>query len=497
MRTSEDVDRGWAWVVAACSFLIHVMTYGLAWSTGVYNVIFLEAFGQPKSVTAWAGSLPTAMMYAAGPVASVLTNKFGFRPVIMVGGVLASAGLCLSYFATSLYYLFFTLGVLTGVGLGIVYIPAISAISFYFNERLPLASGIAASGVGVGNFLYPPVIRWLVITFDWKSSFLVLGGLTLNICVLGALIRPVKRMDIPEKQPVLDFTPFKKRGYVMLCVNVFLFCCGISALYIHLVSHAEQIAMGTDRSAWLISGLGIANLIGRLLYGAIVQQPAMNPFLLYAGSFGLAGVCICLVPFMTTYWSLMTVAVCFGLMSGCFGTLLVPILIRLLGLQRFANGYGCLLLFMAGGQLIGAFIAGAMYDITNTYTWAFVLGGSLSILSAVIMVQPYCYVKNHEQHVETLNYQETNSLADSIDLPRSRFPSHRAIVPQAVSLESLVGAKRALELQRSRLSLNIQDTQTKKMKMKDINTTKLAKNDNKPVNMQLMAVQLSASTKTI
>ncbi|KAH3827797.1 hypothetical protein DPMN_129740 [Dreissena polymorpha] len=95
---------------------------------------------------------------------------------------------------------------ISGVGLGSVYIPAISAISFYFNERLPLASGIAASGVGVGNFLYPPVIRWLVITFDWKSSFLVLGGLTLNICVLGALIRPVKRMDIPEKQPVLDFT---------------------------------------------------------------------------------------------------------------------------------------------------------------------------------------------------------------------------------------------------------------------------------------------------
>ncbi|KAH3827796.1 hypothetical protein DPMN_129739 [Dreissena polymorpha] len=185
--------------------------------------------------------------------------------------------------------------------------------------------------------------------------------------------------------------------------------------------------MGTDRSAWLISGLGIANLIGRLLYGAIVQQPAMNPFLLYAGSFGLAGVCICLVPFMTTYWSLMTVAVCFGLMSGCFGTLLVPILIRLLGLQRFANGYGCLLLFMAGGQLIGAFIAGAMYDITNTYTWAFVLGGSLSILSASNHGTAVLLCQEPRTTCGNLELSRNDSLADSIDLPRSRFPSHRAI----------------------------------------------------------------------
>lgn len=69
---SRDVDGGWAWVVLISSFLLHVMTYGLAWSTGVYNVIFLEEFGQPKSVTAWAGSLPTAAMYGIGRLKSRL-----------------------------------------------------------------------------------------------------------------------------------------------------------------------------------------------------------------------------------------------------------------------------------------------------------------------------------------------------------------------------------------------------------------------------------------
>ena len=194
--------------------------------------------------------------------------------------------------------------------------------------------------------------------YDWKQSFLVLGAISLNTCVFGALMRPVKRPEIKEDQPILDITPFKKKGYVMLCVNVFLFCFGISALYIHVTAHGERIGLNADRSAMLLSGLGISNLFGRFLYGLIAHHPRINVFLLYSGSYFLSGICICLVPKMETYPVLMACVCVFGLLSGCFGTLLVNILIELLGLQRFANGYGCLLLFMAAGQLIGASAAG-------------------------------------------------------------------------------------------------------------------------------------------
>jgi len=36
-----DVDKGWAWVVLLASFLIHLMTYGLAWSTGRFILRFI------------------------------------------------------------------------------------------------------------------------------------------------------------------------------------------------------------------------------------------------------------------------------------------------------------------------------------------------------------------------------------------------------------------------------------------------------------------------
>ena len=49
-----------------------------------------------------------------GPISSMLTNKYGCRPVIMLGGVISSIGLSISYFAPSIYYLFFTFGALAG-----------------------------------------------------------------------------------------------------------------------------------------------------------------------------------------------------------------------------------------------------------------------------------------------------------------------------------------------------------------------------------------------
>ena len=52
--------------------------------------------------------------YISGPISSMMTNKYGCRRVIMLGGVMSGVGLSISYFAPNLYYLFFTFGALAG-----------------------------------------------------------------------------------------------------------------------------------------------------------------------------------------------------------------------------------------------------------------------------------------------------------------------------------------------------------------------------------------------
>ena len=75
----------------------------------------------------------------------------------MGGAIIASAGFAVSSFAVSVEYLFVSFSLMVGFGLGITYIPAIVAVSDFFNYRRPFAIGVAVSGVGFGMLIYPPI----------------------------------------------------------------------------------------------------------------------------------------------------------------------------------------------------------------------------------------------------------------------------------------------------------------------------------------------------
>lgn len=49
-----------------------------------------------------------------GPIGSALSTKFGPRPVVMTGGMLAALGMLLASFATSLTHLYLSIGLLSG-----------------------------------------------------------------------------------------------------------------------------------------------------------------------------------------------------------------------------------------------------------------------------------------------------------------------------------------------------------------------------------------------
>lgn len=49
---------------------------------------------------------------------SALSTKFGPRPVVMAGGILAALGMLLASFATSLTHLYLSIGLLSGETLG-------------------------------------------------------------------------------------------------------------------------------------------------------------------------------------------------------------------------------------------------------------------------------------------------------------------------------------------------------------------------------------------
>ncbi|KAG0710024.1 Monocarboxylate transporter 12 [Chionoecetes opilio] len=185
-------DGGWGWVIVAASFMVHCIADGITMSFGVLFVELLSYFQEGKSLTSWVGSLFMAIPLLAGPLASILTDRYGCQTVTICGAVVASLGFFVSAFVNTIPLLLLTVGIITGLGLAVCYVAAIVIVAFYFEKKRSLATGIAVAGSGIGTFLFAPLIQHLMDNWGWRLSFILLAGVLLNMVVCGALMRDLE-----------------------------------------------------------------------------------------------------------------------------------------------------------------------------------------------------------------------------------------------------------------------------------------------------------------
>ncbi|XP_067897634.1 monocarboxylate transporter 14-like [Heterodontus francisci] len=189
--TNPNVDRGWAWMVVLASFTMHVLVMGSQMALGILYVEWLEEFNQSRGLTAWIGSLAMGISLIVGPFVSFFVDACGCRATAVIGGIITTLGWTLSAYATSVYYLFLSFGVVAGIGNGLAYLPNIVMVGQYFQKRRALAQGISTTGTGFGAFLVTILLKTLSAEFGWRGTMLIHGAVNLNLCVCGALLRPL------------------------------------------------------------------------------------------------------------------------------------------------------------------------------------------------------------------------------------------------------------------------------------------------------------------
>ncbi|RLU23535.1 hypothetical protein DMN91_003740 [Ooceraea biroi] len=196
-------DGGWGWVIVAASFMCNLFVDGIIFSFGVFLNDIANAFSVSKARVALVGSLQTGFYLMAGPFVSALANRYGFRRVAILGSAISSFAFVLSYFSTSIEFLYISYGVIGGIGAGLIYVPAVITTGFYFERWRALATGIAVCGSGIGAFLLAPISDILVKYYGWRGALLIQASMLLHCAIFGAMFRPlkptrIKVKDIPE-----------------------------------------------------------------------------------------------------------------------------------------------------------------------------------------------------------------------------------------------------------------------------------------------------------
>lgn len=86
-----------------------------------------------------------------GPIASALANHFGCHFVAIAGAIIAALGFFVSALMPALPVIYFTFGIVGGVGFGLIFLPAVVIVGQYFSNKRALATGIAVCGSGIGT----------------------------------------------------------------------------------------------------------------------------------------------------------------------------------------------------------------------------------------------------------------------------------------------------------------------------------------------------------
>lgn len=184
-------DGGWGWAVALAFFFVEVFTYGVIKSFGVFFKDLMIYFEENNSRISWIISICVFVLTFTAPLSTILSNRFGHRPVVMLGGFLISLGMMMASFAHSVVEMYVCIGLVSGLGYCLSFLPTVTILSQYFDKRRSLVTAVASTGECFAVFAFAPAITALNDQVGWRYCLLTVGALQLNIVVCGALLRPI------------------------------------------------------------------------------------------------------------------------------------------------------------------------------------------------------------------------------------------------------------------------------------------------------------------
>ncbi|XP_041984110.1 monocarboxylate transporter 13 isoform X1 [Aricia agestis] len=195
-------DGRWGWCVLVGATLVNILIPGTIKSFGVLLVEFNDVFESTASASSGIVALCYFLYSSLGPLSSILSVKWSYRTVTLIGGSFAAFGMIFSSWAFSISYLYFSFGALVGAGAGLAFPPTVYIVTSYFVRLRGLANGICMSGSAFGSIILPPVLRYLLETYGYKGAVLILGGIMLNVWAAALLFQPVEEHMVKKYKEV-------------------------------------------------------------------------------------------------------------------------------------------------------------------------------------------------------------------------------------------------------------------------------------------------------
>lgn len=398
----RGVHYGWA--MAALAFLYSLFSSAAMGVPGVLIVPMSKELGWSIGELSAPLGLRLALFGLIAPFAGGLMLRYGPRRMVSFSGAVLVIGLLIGIVTTEKWQLWLGMGVLLGVAPGLTAMQLSTVISTrWFVARQGLVLGILSGAVATGTLIFMPLAAWMSQQWGWRAALALptLGSLVCWLLFIWLAHDRPQHLDLPPygETQVQPLPPPTNANFVQLTfralqlgvrnkvfwVLAFTFAvCGISSFGLtqaHLVPFCGDLGVPLTSAAWLLTVIGICDLIGTIGSGWLSDRYD-NRWLLVM-YYGLRGLGLVWLVHADVSMAALTV---FAVLYGLDFIATVPPTVRLT-VGAFGKDMGPAIfgwIFAAHHVAAGlmAFAAGVSRDMLGTYAPAFLTAGLACGLAA-------------------------------------------------------------------------------------------------------------------
>ena len=406
----KNVFYGW-WVVLAAS-LIHLWVAGTFFYsfTAFFNPL-VEEFGWSYAAVSFAASIRSVEGGAISPLVGWAVDRFGARRLLFAGSVLTGTVFVLLsriQTLTGFYILFVFMSL--GVSL-LLPIPGWAAVTNWFDKKRGTALGILSAAIGLGGGLIY-VINFMISTYGWRTSFVVVGvGMWVIGIPCSLLIRyhpetyglspdgaaPAADEEAISEKPGEPAAKVKKEYSVkdVLRTRVFWSIALVNtvsagtmhAVTVHVMPYLVSVDLSRNQASLVASLLVMISTVGRFGFGWLSNR-MQNRYLLGLGMLSQAIGLFFLLGAKSLGWAVIFV-VFFAAYGGVI-TLRLTIQAEFFGRRAFGAIQGTLMAVMMAGTFTSPLLTGLCFDAYGNYNlaWIVMACANLAVVPVALKLKP-------------------------------------------------------------------------------------------------------------